>query len=364
MRKGNKSRREKHVLNRQWRLRMAPAQGLSPENFVMSTEELSDEGPAPGKLLIRNRLFLCTPAQRGWMNAKRSAHSPAIMPGDPIIAFAGGTIMRSAHPAFPAGADVRYFGHWSDYQIVDPSVTEVELIEPGLSLFEGVAVYTLNMITAYAGLVFVGQPMAGETLVVSGAAGSTGSAALQIGHILGLRTIGIAGGADKCAMLRDEYGADTVIDYKTEDVAARLGELCPDGINIFYDNVGGAMLQAAVDNIARHGRIILCGQIAGYDAGNPAPGPRDMMQLVYGSVRMQGFISTDYRDRYEEIREHLRQWVEKGELRHREDVRQGFEQLPEIYGSLFSGSNRGTLVAVTDPSLALNNQFSEKKVFE
>lgn len=285
------------------------------------------------------------------MGATRSAHSPAILPGDPIIAYAGGTVERSAHKDYPVGSHVRYFGTWSDYQIIDPSKVEVEKIEPGLSLFEGVAVYTLNMITAYTGLVFVGNPKAGETLVVSGAAGSTGSAALQIGRILGLRTIGIAGGAAKCAILRDEYGADAQIDYKSDDVSARLANLCPGGIDIFYDNVGGDMLQAAVDNIARHGRIVLCGQIAGYDGSSPAPGPRDMMQLVYGSVRMQGFISTDYRDRYDEIRKQLREWVESGALRHREDVRFGFENLPEIYASLFSGSNSGTLIAVTDPSL-------------
>jgi hypothetical protein len=304
-------------------------------------------------VLIRNRVFLCTPAQRGWMSLTKASHSPSILPGDAIIAYAGGTIERSANPDFPVGTDVRYFGNWSERQIVDAVAAGLEVMEPGLSLFEGVAVYTLNMITAYCGLVFVGQPKAGETLVVSGAAGSTGSAALQMGRILGLRTIGIAGGEDKCAMLRDEYRADAVIDYKSEDVSGRLAELCPDGIDIFYDNVGGAMLQAATDNIAQYGRIVLCGQIAGYDAQSPAPGPRDMMQIVYGSVRMQGFISTDYLDRYGEIRAQLREWVESGEIRHREDVRHGFENLPEIYASLFSGENRGTLIAVVDPALEI-----------
>lgn len=337
--------------NRTWHLRNVPVGGLSSDDFDLVTHDLPETSLPPGMVLVRNRLFLCTPAQRGWMGSDGSGHIPSIKPGEPVVAYAGGTIEQSNNPDFPVGTDVRYFGFWSERQIVDPTRKDFERIEAGLSLFEGVAVYTLNMITAYAGLVYVGQPKPNETLVVSGAAGSTGSAAIQIGKSLGMRTIGIAGGAEKCALVKEVYRADAVIDYKAQNTSQRLAELCPGGIDVFYDNVGGAMLQAATDNMARYGRIVLCGQIAGYDSDSPAPGPRDMMPLVYGSVRMQGFVSTDYLDRYGEIRAQLQRWVESGELRHREDVRQGFDQLPDIYASLFSGDNRGTLVAVIDPRL-------------
>lgn len=336
--------------NRVWRLARRPDGSISREDFDLCDEELEENDLPEGQVLLRNRLFLCTPAQRGWMGAKPGGHVPVIECGQPVIAFAGGTVVASRYPDFPVGTDLRYFGTWSEYQMLDPEGPLVERIEPGLDLYEGVAIYTLNMLTAYIGLVYIGQPEAGETLVVSGAAGSTGSTVVQLGKILGLRTVGIAGGPEKCAFLVDELGADAAIDYRSEDVSARLSQLCKNGINIFYDNVGGEMLQAAVDNIARLGRIVLCGQIAGYDGGS-SPGPKDMMELVYGSVRMQGFISTDFLDKYYEIRAKLREWVESGQLTHREDVREGFENLPEIYASLFTGGNSGTLVAVIDPTV-------------
>ncbi len=336
--------------NRVWRLRERPGGTLSGDHFTLCDEELDENGLSPGQVIVRNRLFLCTPAQRGWMSAEPNGHVPIIERGQPVVAYTGGTVVQSMNPDFPEGTDLRYFGTWSEYQAIDPTGPFVERIEPRLTLFEGVAVYTLNMITAYVGLIFIGEPKAGETLVVSGAAGSTGSTAIQIGRIFGMRTVGIAGGSAKCAYLREELGADAVIDYRAENVSQRLAELCPDGIDVFFDNVGGDILQAAVDNIAKMGRIVLCGQIAGYDGGS-CPGPRNMMQLVYGSVRMQGFISTDFLDRYEEIRARLQDWVQDGDLIHREDVRQGFENLPDIYASLFSGSNSGTLVAVIDPTL-------------
>jgi NADPH-dependent curcumin reductase CurA len=337
------------VKNRQWRLRREPQGRLSADDFDLVEREIdADPQLEPGQIFVRHQIFLCAPAIRGWMSSNRPSHVPAINPGDPIISLGGGRVVKSANPKFPAGANVYCVGQWADYQVIDPAFADARVIEPPLSLLEGVGVYTINMMTAYAGLIHIGEPQAGETLVVSGAAGSVGSAALQIGRIKQMRTIGIAGGKEKCDWVLNECGADAVIDYKQGNVAARLAELCPDRIDVFFDNVGGEILQAAIDNIAKFGRIVLCGQIASYDDQRPAPGPRDMMQIIYGSVKMQGFIVTDHPERYPAMLADLKPWVDGGQLRHREDVRHGFENLPSIYAALFHGENKGTLLAVVD----------------
>ena len=335
--------------NRQWRLRCEPKAQLSAADFELVEHEIdADPKLESGQIFVKNQIFLCAPAIRGWMSSSRPSHVPGINPGDPIISLGGGKVVKSANPKFPVGASAYYVGHWADYQVIDPAFTDARVIEAPLSLFEGVGIYTINMMTAYAGLIYVGEPQEGETLVVSGAAGSVGSAALQIGRIRKMRTIGIAGGKEKCDWVLNECGADAVIDYKHEDVAARLAELCPNRIDVFFDNVGGEILQAAVDNIAKFGRIVLCGQIGSYDERGPAPGPRDMMQIIYGSVKMQGFIVTDHPERYPAMLADLKKWVDSGLIRHREDVRRGFENLPTIYAALFHGENKGTLLAVVD----------------
>jgi NADPH-dependent curcumin reductase CurA len=208
--------------------------------------------------------------------------------------------------------------------------------------------YGLNARTAYFGLFKVGRPKPGEALVVSGAAGSTGSVAAQIGKIMGCRVIGIAGGPDKCHWLTQVCGLDAAIDYRQGRVQERLAELCPDGIDIFYDNVGGDILQAAVENMARFGRIVLCGQIANYTKGGPAPGPSNMMRIIYGGITMQGFLQSHYADEAAAAIAQLRQWVAAGKIAHREDVRTGFMNIPEIFATLFAGRNQGTLLAVPD----------------
>lgn len=183
---------------------------------------------------------------------------------------------------------------WSEYDILDAAHSPPQSIADGVTAIEAVGVFGRNTLTAYFGLLRVGQPLPGEILVVSAAAGSTGSIAAQVGRIKGCRVIGIAGGQDKCAWLMEECRIDGVIDYRTENVAQALRTLCPNGIDIFYDNVGGDILQAAVDQMARFGRIVLCGQIGGYNEDGPVPGFTNMMRLIYGSIRMQGFLYSDY----------------------------------------------------------------------
>lgn len=334
--------------SRQWLLAQRPQGEITPEHFKLVERDIGKPDLDKGEILVKHQIFLCAPAMRGWMQADRSSFVPPIDPGDSIISLGGAKVIKSSNPDFPEGARIYCVGAWQEYQVLDPAKTECRVIEDDLPLTEAIGVYSVNAMTAYFGLLNVGQPKEGETLVVSGAAGSTGSVVVQIAKIKGLRVIGIAGGAEKCGWVVNDYGADAVIDYKNENVPERLADLCPDGIDIFFDNVGGDILQAAVDNIAKQGRIALCGQISGYDAERPAPGPRDMMQMVYGSVRMQGFLMHDYIPEFDQCRAQLRQWIDGGLISHREDIRPGFENIPRTYAALFHGDNRGTLLALVD----------------
>ena len=188
-------------------------------------------------------------------------------------------------------------------------------------------------------------------MVVSGAAGATSSVAAQIGKIKQCRVIGIAGGPAKCEWLTGELGLDAAIDYKTEDVGARLGVLCPDGVGIYFDNVGGHILETAIGHMALGGRIPLCGMISGYNAEQPQPGPRNLFLLIARRIRMEGFLVMDYADRFEEARRELSAWLASGQLTSREDVQEGFENIPSTFLRLFSGANLGKQVLkVADPS--------------
>src|SRR3546814_98819 len=232
---------------------------------------------------------------------------------------------------------------WSEYDIIDTASTP-QIIADGISAVEALGPFGLNSLTAYFGLVRVCRPCPGDVLVVSGAAGSTGSVAAQIGRIQGCRVIGIAGGAEKCTWLRDQCRIDDVIDYRSQDVGSALRTLCPAGVDIFFDNVGGDMLQAAVDNMAKFGRIVLFGQIAGYNDQDVIPAFTNMMRVIYGSVRLQGFLFGDYKSAVPEALADIIPWVRSGAIVARQDIRVGFENLPLHFNALFDGTNRGTLL--------------------
>ena len=199
----------------------------------------------------------------------------------------------------------------------------------------------LTGITAYFGLTEVGRPVAGETVVVSGAAGATGSVVGQIAKIKGCRVIGIAGGAEKCHWLTDEAGFDGAIDYKSEDVQGRLKDMCPKGIDIFFDNVGGDILDAALARLAMRGRVVLCGGIASYNATEPSPGPKNYLNLVVQRGRMEGFIVLDFMPRAAEAIGALSGWVQAGRLKNKVDVQHGLENAPATLRRLFEGRNEG-----------------------
>nr|MDJ0869015.1 NADP-dependent oxidoreductase [Myxococcota bacterium] len=208
-------------------------------------------------------------------------------------------------------------------------------------------------LTAYFGLLDLGKPQPGETVVVSGAAGATGSVAGQIAKLKGCRVVGIAGGSTKCAWLTEEAHFDAAIDYKAQDVQEQLGKLCPDGVHVYFDNVGGAILDAALFHIAEHARVVLCGGISGYNETEPPPGPRNLMNLVIRRARMEGFIVLDYLPHFGEAVQELAGWVTSGEIAHREDVQEGLENAPRTLLRLFEGRNLGKqLLKVADPTPA------------
>jgi NADPH-dependent curcumin reductase CurA len=340
--------RELADINRQWLLRRRPRGNVQLADFEYRESEIPDKNSLrPGELLLRNRVFLCAPTMRNWMDAPGNSFYPSLAIGEPVLAPAACEVIASAREQVPVGTRVTSTTSWQDYQRVG-AAHPVTPIADGLSFVEAMSVYGLNARTAYFGLLKVGRPKPGETLVVSGAAGSTGSAAAQIGKIMSCRVIGIAGGADKCDWLTKVCGLDAAIDYRLGRVQERLAELCPNGIDIFYDNVGGEILQAAVENMARFGRIVLCGQIASYTQGGPAPGPTNMMRIIYGGITMQGFLQSNYADEADAAITQLRQWVAAGKIVHREDVRTGFKNIPETFATLFDGRNQGTLLAVLD----------------
>ena len=332
------------MINRQWLLRRRPVGPATLEDFDYRETAVPDRVLREGEILLRNQIFLCAPTMRNWMDPPGNSLYPSIPLGEPVLAPSAGKVIASAHPDFVPGDRVSTLGSWQDCEIIDGAARAVRAIPEGVSTIDAMGRFGLNPLTGYFGMLRVGQPVAGETVVVSGAAGSTGSTAAQVARIIGCRVIGIAGGRDKCDWLVSECGLDAAIDYKSENVERRLAELCPGGIDVFYDNVGGDILQAAVEIMARHGRIVLCGQIASYNSGRQPEGPHNMMRLVYGSIRMQGFLMGDYAPDVPAALAELQTWARADMINYREDVRPGFDQIPTIFGALFDGSNRGTLL--------------------
>jgi hypothetical protein len=330
--------------NRQWRLARRPSGIAQPEDFELVEEALPTAAPAEGEIRVRNRAFLCAPTIRNWMDPPGNSLYPSIGIGEVIMGPASGEVVASAHADFAPGDRVATISSWQDYATVRPADSMTRVLPEGHSLIEALGVFGLNSLTGYVGMRHVGGVTAGESVLVSGAAGSAGSVAAQVARLDGARVVGIAGGDEKCRWLRDDCGLDAVIDYKSEDVRARIGELFPDGINVFFDNVGGETLQAAVDHMAPFGRIVLCGQIASYNAGESPEGPRNVMRLIYGGIRMQGFLVGHFAGHFDQALADLTAWERAGRLAHREDVRRGFENLPAAFNALFDGSNRGTLI--------------------
>jgi NADPH-dependent curcumin reductase CurA len=330
--------------NRQWILSIRPTGPMTGDEFSWNEAPIPE--PAAGQVLIRILWLSLDPAQRIWMS--RDSYKPAIPLGTVMQSFAAGEVLESRHPDFKAGDLVRGEFGWQDYAVTDgKSFGGMHRIPSGGSPSLALSLFGVNGLTAYFGMKDIGQAKAGETVVVSGAAGATGSVAGQIAKILGCRVVGTAGGKEKCAWLVKEAKFDAAIDYKSEDIGARLSELCPKGIDVFFDNTGGTVLNEVLARINLRARIALCGSIS--KSSPTDPGPANYSNLTARRGRMEGFTGLDYPDRVPEALEALGRWHREGKLVLKEDVLVGLENAPRAFLRLFSGENFGKqLVKVTD----------------
>jgi NADPH-dependent curcumin reductase CurA len=332
--------------NRQWILNARPAGKLTGEEFLWN--EASIPRLSDGQALIRTLWLSVDPAQRIWI--ARDSYKPAVPLGEVMQSFAVGQVLESRHPDFKLGDLVRGDLGWQDYVVTDGNgFGGVQKVPPGTAPNLALGLFGVNGLTAYFGMTEIGRVKSGDTVVVSGAAGATGSVAGQIAKIQGCRVIGTAGGKKKCEWLVKEAHFDAAIDYKNEDVGARLSELCPNGIDVFFDNVGGAVLNEVLARINVSARIVLCGSISKSDVSEPQPGPANYSNLVARRARMEGFTGLDYPSRGPEALEALVSWQREGRLVQREDVVAGLENAPRALLRLFSGENFGKqLVKIAD----------------
>jgi hypothetical protein len=314
---------------------------VEPSNFEL--HETAVPEAAEGEFLVRNLYLSLDPAMRVWM-VDVPSYIPPVGIGEVMRGACVGRVVESRHPDYDPGELVLGVFGWQDYAVSDGggavAVTKVPEEVPATM---PLGVLGITSLTAYFGLKEIAEPRPGETVAVSGAAGATGSVVGQLAKIWGCTVVGIAGGREKCDWLTDELGFDGAIDYKAEKVSARMREICPGGLDVFWDNVGGEVLEAALANLAMGARIVLCGAISNYNAPEPT-GPRNYMNLLVRRARMEGFVVFDYLSRTDEAMAELVPLVMEGKIRHREDVRDGLEAAPDALVDLYSGDNRGKLL--------------------
>jgi len=328
------------AVNHQFRLAARPVGLPKTSDWELTDAPVSE--PGDGQVLVKVRYLSLDPAMRGWMNDGRSYIAPVKL-GDVMRALGAGEVVASRHPSLSPGDHVTGWLGVQEYTLADgQAVLKVDPRLAPLPVYLG----TLGMpgMTAYFGLLDIGHPVEGETVVVSGAAGAVGGIVGQIAKLKGARAIGIAGAAEKCRHCVQELGFDAVIDYNAEDVGAGLREHCPDGIDVYFDNVGGEILDAALAHLARRARVVICGAISQYNATDGVRGPSNYMSLLVNHASMTGFVVSDYGDRYAEGMREMGAWLSEGKLKSFEDVAQGFETFPDTLLRLFRGENTGKLV--------------------
>jgi NADPH-dependent curcumin reductase CurA len=327
-------------INRKWVLASRPEAAVSEQNFSLIEEDLAEL--KDGEFVVKNRFLSFEPAQRGWVNDVPS-YIPAVAIGEVMRAVTVGEVVASRHSGYQVGDRLQGGFGWQEYAISSgKELLPVTRIAADVPWTYPLHIFGLTGMTAYFGMQELAQPRAGEVVLVSGAAGSTGSIAGQLAKLAGATVIGIAGGPEKCRWLLDELKFDAVIDYKNQSVAEQLGKLCKNNIDVFFDNVGGTILDDALLHLANNARVVLCGGISsGYQLNKASAGLQNYMQLVIRRARMEGFIVLDYVDRYPEAIEQLQAIVERGELLVKEDVVEGIEQCPQALAGLFSGKNFG-----------------------
>ena len=327
------------TMNHQVRLASRPDGIPQARHFALVAAPMPE--PRDGQFLVRNLYLSVDPAMRGWVGAVANYSKPVAI-GEVMRSRAVGEVVASRHPDYRVGEHVVGWLGWQEYAVSDGKGIIRRVTETDLPLSAALGVLGMNGVTAYFGLLEVGQPKAGETVVVSTAAGAVGSAVGQIAKLKGCRTIGVAGGAEKVRLCRDEFGYDAAIDYKgTADLDAALGDACPNGVDVYFDNTSGRISEAVLRRINKRARIVICGT-ASLASWDPWPqGPRVERHLLVKSARMEGFLVFDYEQRTHEAVPLLAQWVRDGKLRYREDILDGLDNAPDAIAGLYRGENLG-----------------------
>lgn len=327
--------------NRRLVLAERPTHNVNEHTVRVETGEVPE--PGAGEAIVHNRFLSIDPTIRTWMD-DAPGYLPPIAVGEVIRSAGIGEVVSSNSERYTVGDLVFGMAGWQDYTLADEGAHSMQVLPTGIDPTAALSVFGVTGMTAYYGLLDVGRVLEGDTVVVSGAAGATGSLVGQIARIKGAgRVVGIAGSAEKCAWLVDDLGFDGAVNYKTDDVAARLRELCPDGIDLFFDNVGGKLLDICLGQLALRGRIVLCGAIATYNDPNPV-GPRNYRALIGRRGRMEGFIILDYIDRFPAAQAEMAGWVAEGKLTFATHIVDGLENAPSALALLFTGGNTGKVI--------------------
>jgi len=326
--------------NHQFRLAARPVGAVKRSDFNYVEEPA--RAPGENEVLVKTLYLSLDPAMRGWMNEGKS-YIPPVQLGEVMRAGGVGKVVESKHAKLSPGDFVYGTLGIQEYATLDANL--LSKVDPAIAPLP-VHLGTLGMpgMTAYFGLLDIGKPQPGETVVVSGAAGAVGTVVGQIAKIKGCRVVGIAGGKAKCDYLTQTLGFDAAIDYKSEDVKKALRQHCPTGVNVYFDNVGGDILDIVLTQLARKARIIICGAISQYNNTTAVKGPSNYMSLLVNRASMTGMVVFDYADRYPEAGREMAGWIKSGQLKTREDIVSGLETFPETLLKLFTGENFGKLV--------------------
>src|SRR5579875_3429188 len=334
-------------MNRQILLRRRPTGLLQPGDTELVTSPAPQ--PAEGEALLRNTYIGIDAAVRTWLN-DQPGYLPPVQLGEVIRAAGNGEVVKTRCDAYAVGDVDTTLTGFQEYVIVRDDVFTTPVPGPGVDQLAVMSVYGPTGATAYFGMTGIGRPQAGETVVVSAAGGATGSVAGQIAKIAGARVVGIAGGPEKCRAVVDDFGFDACIDYKNEELAAALKQHCPARVDVYFDNVGGPILDAVLGRLAPKARVVLCGVISSYLSGEH-PGPANYVNLLAKTALMQGFNALDQWGRFDEAFEALHRWEQEGRITHRQTIFEGIESCVDAMNGLFTGANIGKmLVQLGEPS--------------
>ncbi|HEY8570125.1 NADP-dependent oxidoreductase [Microbulbifer sp.] len=315
-----------------------PSGDITPDIFA--TVDLETPVLEEGQFLVKQTYMSLDPAMRTWLNPREDSYLPPVQVGEVMRSYGVGEVVESRNANYPVGARVIGTTGWAEYVLGND---EMQVVDASIDPEALLSVFYVTGLTAYVGLIKIGRPQAGETILISGAAGSVGSLAGQISKAEGLRVVGTAGSDEKCRWLVEELGFDKAINYKSDDLAAQLDDACPNGIDLFFENTGGPIQQLAYERMNRFGRILVCGMIAEYNFEKPAPGP-NWMDINLKGLRVEGFVVPDHLDKAQEATEALAKYVQNGQIRFRTHVLDGLESAVDGINLLFNGGNQGKLL--------------------